>query len=138
MMSTSAQFITEWYELVGRNRPRRVYSGYKVKRDTRFEAGRRERNVETSPTRNSKYSGVVESERKRSRATVRRHVAYSERDPGPRTHTPRFIDSFTIPSRPSTPRSGESASLCVAIIYSIRARKTAPRSHRVINRGEHC
>lgn len=94
--------------------------------------------METSPTRNSKYSGVVESERKRSRATMRRHTAYGKRDPGPRTHLALSIHSLFPLGRPlrSAPRPGESASLCVAIIYSIRARKTAPRSHRVINRGE--
>jgi len=51
-------------------------------------------------------------------------------------HTLRFIDSFTIPSRLRSASWRVSASLCVVIIYLIRARKTAPRSHRVINRDK--
>jgi len=86
--------------------------------------------------RNSKYSGVVESERKRSRATVQ--TVEVRRTRSWPTHTPHFIDSFTIPSRPFRAASWRvNASLCVVIIYSIRVRKTAPRSHRVINRGKH-
>jgi len=62
------------------------------------------RNVETSPTRNSKYSGIVESERKRSRATVRcRRTAYAILV---RTHFALSIHSlFPLGS---APRPGES------------------------------
>lgn len=84
-----------------------------------------EKSVETSPTRNSKCSV---NRRKRSRATVRSTASTNAILAHAHTSLYRFIH-YSLCSLRALSRA--TASLCVAVIYSIRARETAPRSRRV-------
>lgn len=106
------------------------YLGYGVRREMVGKG-----NVETSPTRNSKYTAGLSAEagervEEETTATAASSwyilaLAASSRDPGPRTF--RFIDSFTIPFRSSVrplhSARGYTSSRALAVIYSIYMRE---------------